>query len=224
LDGVQKAAERPRERGSLSLSEIQALIECREYLDKDNKKRKIDPRVRVGVLLGCLAGLRLGECRGLCWEDIDEEKGIISVRQAVPAFEHLPRKPKWGSTGEVPAPAILLDELRQLAAGSTFGRKGYVLYNADEGVPIGTELLRNGFVRMLEAIGITGALRTERRLSFHSLRHSFVSLSRMAGIPDFLVQRYARHRSPVMMETYSHAQILDIEEARMKLAAAVGKK
>lgn len=121
----------------------------------------------------------------------------------------------------MPAPPVLLDELLSLAALSPFGRKEYVLYNADEGQPIGTELLRNGFARMLEAIGIMSAERVRRRLSFHSLRHSFVSLSRMAGIPDFLVQRYARHRSTVMMESYSHAQILDIEEARRKIAMAV---
>jgi integrase len=179
LEGVLKAAEQPHERGSLSLTEIQALLECREG---------VDARVRAGVLLGCLAGLRLGECRGLRWQDIDEEKGIIQVAQAVPAFEHTPRKPKWGSTGEVPAPSVLIDDLRSLAGSSPFGRKGYVLFNADEDVPIGTEYLRNGFARMLKAIGISESARASRRLSFHSLRHSFVSLSRMAGIPDFLVQ------------------------------------
>ncbi|MGD0724363.1 MAG: site-specific integrase [Spirochaetia bacterium] len=221
LEGMQKAAERSRERGSLSLSEIQALIKSHEYLDKDRKEHPIDARVRAGVLLGCLAGLRLGECRGLRWEDVDEERGIIRVAQSVPAFERTPRKPKWGSTGEVPAPSILVEELQELAAGSPFGRSGYVLYNADEGSPIGTELLRNGFTRMLSAIGINKEVRVERHLSFHSLRHTFVSLSRMAGIPDFLVQRYARHRSAAMMEQYSHVEIVDFEEARKKIAAAV---
>jgi integrase len=213
MEGVQKAAEQPHERGSLSLAEIQALLGCYEI---------VDPRIRAGVFLGCLAGLRLGECRGLRWEDIDDEKGTIHVAQAVPAFEHIPRKPKWGSTGEVPVPAVLLEELRALGASSPFGRKGYVLYNADEGVPIGTELLRNGFTRMLSAIGINPTERAKRRLSFHSLRHSFVSLSRMAGIPDFLVQRYARHRSAAMMERYSHTEILDFEQAREKIGSAIG--
>lgn len=107
LDGVQKAAERSKERGSLSLSEIQAIIECHEYFDEGKKKHPIDPRIRAGVLLGCLTELRLGECRGLRWEDVDEEKGIIHVAQSVPAFESTPRKPKWGSAGEVPAPSVL---------------------------------------------------------------------------------------------------------------------
>ena len=77
---------------------------------------------------------------------------------------------------------------------------------------------------MLTAIGIDKKARAERNLSFHSLRHTFVSLSRLAGIPDFLVQRYARHKSPTMMEHYTHAQIVDFEDARKKLAAAVKPK
>lgn len=93
LDGVQKAAEHPQERGSLSLSEIQAVIGCRTIAERGITK-SVDPRVRAGVLLGCLAGLRLGECRGLRWEDVDEAKGIIRVVQAIPAFEKAPRKPK----------------------------------------------------------------------------------------------------------------------------------
>jgi integrase len=119
---------------------------------------------------------------------------------------------------------MLLDALDELAESSPSGRKGYVIYAADEGEPIGTEFLRGGFLWMLEAIGIDTKTRAERRLSFHSLRHSFVSLSRLAGIPDFLVQRYARHKSPGMMEQYSHSEIIDYSEARKKLAAAIKTK
>jgi len=234
LEGYQKAAENTKGRGALSLAEVQALIECRTLPPlpakkgqgrrkaRSPKERKLDPRARVGVLLSCLAGLRLGECRGLRWEDVNEKTGVITVKQSVPAFEKEPRAPKWGSTGEVPVPSILLHELKALAEHSVFGKTGYVLYSEVEGQPVGTETLRNGFERMMDAIGIDKKARVERRLSFHSCRHTFVSLSRLSGIPDFLVQRYARHRSPVMMETYSHSNILDIAEARKMIDSTVG--
>jgi integrase len=222
LEGFQKAAEMSRPRGSLSLTELQALIGVKAVrFGNFEKLQPIDPRVRAGVLLSCLSGLRLGECRGLCWEDVNEEQGIITVRQAISADEKEPRAPKWGSTGEVPVPEILLDELRSLAKVSPLGKIGYVLYGADAGKPMSTATLRDGFMKMLDAIGIDAKARAERRLSFHSSRHTFVSLSRLSGIPDFLVQRYARHKSPGMMEQYSHSNILDIAEARKKLDAAV---
>ena len=77
LEGYQKAAENTKGRGAFSLAEVQALIECRTLPPlpakkglarkkaSSSKERKLDPRARVGVLLSCLAGLRLGECRGL---------------------------------------------------------------------------------------------------------------------------------------------------------------
>jgi integrase len=225
LEGFQKAAEDKQSRGSLSLAEIKALLDCRTYIDPADKKMKeIDARARAGVLLATLAGLRLGECRGLTWEDVDEEKGIITIRQSIPVGEKIPRKPKWGSAGEVPAMGPLMEELAEIAEQSPLGKIGYVLYADLQGKPIGSDTLTNGFARMLKAIGIPAEEQKARRLSFHSTRHAFVSLARLAGLADFLVQRYARHKTPMMMEQYSHANILDIEEARRKLGNAVRPK
>jgi integrase len=221
LEGFQKAAETTRGRGSLALAELRALMELKTVkVGNFHEPQPLDPRVRAGVLISCLAGLRLGECRGLRWEDVDDRLGVISVRRSISADEKEPRVPKWGSTGEVPAPEILMEELRALAGSSPLGREGYVLYAADADAPISTNTLRDGFQKMLDAIGLDATARAERRLSFHSLRHSFVSLSRLSGIPDFLVQRFARHKSAVMMEQYTHANILDMAEARKKLDAA----
>jgi len=117
-----------------------------------------------------------------------------------------------------------MEELADLAEQSPLGNIGYVL-NADlQGKPIGSDTLTNGFQRMLVAVGISAEERKRRRLSFHSTRHAFVSLARLAGLADFLVQRYARHKTPMMMEQYSHANILDMEEARRKLGNAVKTK
>jgi integrase len=212
LAGVEKVAESPRTRGVLSIDEVRKLLAVR---------KDIDERARAGVLLALLAGLRLGECRGLRWEDVDEKGGKLSIRHAIGAYQTDMAVPKWGSTGEVPAPEILLDELRGLVRKSPFGREGFVLYGTDAGEAVGTERLVNGFMAMLRKIKIDETTRQERHLSFHSLRHTYVSLSRLSGIPDFLVQRYARHKSPGMMEQYSNAQIVDFEDARKRLAAAV---
>jgi integrase len=62
-----------------------------------------------------------------------------------------------------------------------------------------------------------------RNLTFHGLRHTFVTLGRLAGISDLEIQALARHKSGAMMERYSHAaQVLDFAAAREKLEKAIG--
>jgi integrase len=62
-----------------------------------------------------------------------------------------------------------------------------------------------------------------RNLTFHSLRHTFITLGWLAGISDLEIQALARHKSVAMMERYSHAsQVLDFAAAREKLEKAIG--
>ncbi len=71
---------------------------------------------------------------------------------------------------------------------------------------------------MLESIGITKEQQKERNLTFHGMRHTFVTLARMAGLPDITVQALAGHKSAEMMNRYSHAaQVIDFSEARNRL-------
>ena len=64
-----------------------------------------------------------------------------------------------------------------------------------------------------------------RNLTFHGLRHTFITLGRLAGITDIEIRALARHKSVAMMERYSHAaQVLDFAAAREKLERAVGAK
>jgi integrase len=57
-----------------------------------------------------------------------------------------------------------------------------------------------------------------RNLTFHGLRHTFVTLGRLAGLSDIEIQAMAGHKSGAMMERYSHAaQVLDFAAAREKM-------
>jgi integrase len=72
---------------------------------------------------------------------------------------------------------------------------------------------------MLKRIGVDETMQTERNIVFHGLRHSFVSLSRAAGVPDFLVQRLAGHKTAKMMENYSHSEnVIDFSKAAEGMA------
>jgi integrase len=58
----------------------------------------------------------------------------------------------------------------------------------------------------------------KRNLTLHSLRHTFVTINRMAGITDLEIQALARHKDARMMNNYSHpGQVLDFGALREKM-------
>jgi integrase len=80
----------------------------------------------------------------------------------------------------------------------------------------------------LKTIGITDEERTDRNIVFHSLRHSFNTRLRNKGIPDFLIQAYMGHSSPVMTDNYtdvmmaSFDDVVKIQDKTFKKAAKTG--
>jgi integrase len=216
LAGLEKVAEHTRERGTLSAAELAKIIALKNE----------SPRAKTGVLLGALCGLRLGECRGLLWEDIDEEAGEIHITHNFVDVREGSKAPKAGSSRTVPLPAPVLDELRRCRESAPRGA-AYVLWNdrTPQSHPVTAHCLQAGFHRILGLIGIDEEARAARLLMFHGLRHTYVSLTRAGGLPDFIVQRLAGHKSSRMMENYSHAEnVVDFAAARKMLENAVKVK
>jgi len=62
----------------------------------------------------------------------------------------------------------------------------------------------------------------KRNLTFHSLRHTYITLGRIAGITDIEIQILAGHKDARMMDNYTHSgQVLDFTAAREKLEKAL---
>jgi integrase len=77
----------------------------------------------------------------------------------------------------------------------------------------------------MDAIGmIHKDARKNRKLSFHSMRHSFVTRAREAGLSDFVVSALSGHKTTRMVEHYSHQTTTALESARESLEAAFGQK
>jgi hypothetical protein len=95
LRGVKKAYHEPAEKGVLTAAELGRLIysPCAEKA----------ARRRLAVLLGALCGMRLGEVRGLLWEDIDLKAGALTVRHNFQNLDGL-KGPKYDSVRTVPLP------------------------------------------------------------------------------------------------------------------------
>jgi len=211
---IRKAPEEYREKGILSPAEASRLIQAPVQ----------NPCSRLVVLLGLLCGLRRGEIRGLQWGDI--ANGLITIRHNYQEHEGL-KAPKCGSHRRVPIPKSVQSVIDTVF--SVFGNPEpdeYVMAGpAAPNKPLSTKYFQRAFVNELNAIGISEDEQRRRNLTLHALRHSFVTLSRLAGITDFEIQALAGHKGGKMMERYSHAgQVLDFDAAREKLEKTVMKK
>lgn len=214
LQFVEKPRYVARERGVLGPVEVARIIAL--------GPEDVDPYARLAVLLGCLAGLRMGELRGLRPEDVDRARGLLHIRINYLDDEGA-KKPKCGSARDVPAPEPLLDAIDALLALSPV-RPAYVL--ALPGAPE-KPYPRHRFVRgvglVLAAIGIDEEERRARGLVGHAMRHTFVSLSAAAGVSAFAIQAAVGHKSDRMTAHYTHrdARLVDFQGARERLTKTI---
>jgi integrase len=233
---IKEAADHRKDKGILSAAEVSLIIHASGQ----------DPRGRLAVLLGLLCGLRLGEVRGLQWGDIED--GLISVCHNFIDDDGM-KAPKCGSSRIVPFPDSVkaaLAEVRKIALNPS--PDSLVMESLTRpGKPFSNTHFAKYLSRILSAIGISGEwspvlhqgkkLKPEekappadyvneqkrRNLTFHGLRHTFITLGRLAGISDMEIQALAGHKSGAMMSRYSHAaQVLDYTAAREKLEKAIG--
>jgi integrase len=101
---------------------------------------------------------------------------------------------------------------------------------------MGETFFRNALRRELEGIGISNGKKAsknrstvpceqkKRNLTFHSLRHTFITLGRLDGVlSDLEIKAVAGHSTRIMMEHYSHAEkVIDFRAMREKLGKVVG--
>jgi integrase len=210
---IKEATESPKEKGVLVPGEILRLINL----------KGAEPRAYLGVLLGVFCGLRRGEARGLRWEDIDFENKIIHVQHNYLDDEGS-KVPKRGSVRTVPIPTVVNEAFLANKKLSPFTEPDdFVLFCVETRKrPIDAGFLRYHLSKILVSVGISSDIQKARNLTFHGLRHTFVTLGRMAGISDLEIQTLAGHKSHEMMDHYSHAgQVIDYAAARDKLEKVV---
>jgi integrase len=224
---IARAAHNTPEKGILTAAEAAAVC----ALPPDN------PRRLLPVLLGLCCGMRRGEVRGLQWGDIQD--GMIDIRHNWIDGEGL-KAPKSGSARQVPygaAVAACLDAVKATARHVDPG--AFVLESLrTDGKPVKDEFPNKALKAVLVKIGIPGEWtgkddppegyvneQRRRNLTFHGLRHTFISLARLAGIDDLTVQTLAGHSSLSMTDHYTHAaQAIDFTAARDKLAGVWARK
>jgi integrase len=212
-----------KEKGVLTFEERKILTEL-PVTDKNYKQRLM-------MLLGSFCGLRRGEMRGLLWGDI--ANGLINVQHNYINGEGI-KKPKCNSVRNVPITSVvqnLLDFARKEQEAQDIKNKRPVNTSPERyvfespkfiGKPLSNNFFRDRMEIELLNLGINTTQQEERFLSCHSLRHTFVTLAQLSGIPDVEIRAMTGQKSASVMNRYSHVpQVINYDEARRKLETQI---
>jgi integrase len=162
--------------------------------------------------------MRLGEICALRWENVDLEKGIIHVKEAVrrvykadrsgevktKLLIHPPKSEKGRRS--IPLPAEVLTELKKhrvkqaeakLLAGNLYNDQGYV-FAWEDGRMVDPSFLSRRFKNLVTKGGYED-------ITFHGLRHSYASALLVGGEHPRVVQELLGDSTvQVVLDIYSH--------------------
>ena len=159
------------------------------------------------------SGLRLSEILGLRWEDVDFDHDCIYVRQQLQQkqvkgdFGYFLAPPKEGKQRKVILAQNAMRVLRhqrakqneqQLAAGALWDNSFHLVFTNDLGQPLNRRTVYKHLKRILLDCGMGD-------YTFHSLRHSFATISLENGDDIKTVQTNLGHyAASFTLKTYAH--------------------
>jgi len=191
-------------RRAFTLSEIKRILKaCGD-----------DAEWRGLVLFGLYLGQRLGDLAKLTWSAVDLNSSEIAFTTR-----------KTGRRIVLPLVQPLADYLASLPASDN--PNAFIFPRSASAKRTGT--LSNQFREILVAAGLveprghesTGKGRDQARvaseISFHSLRHSAVTMLKAAGVSDFIAREIVGHESAAVSRQYTHLTTDDKRAAMQRL-------
>ena len=185
-EGIKKRREVHTRRRELTIDELKAVC------------ASLKGEMRLLFAVGIYTGLRLGDCALLSWSEVDLMRRVISL---------VPRKTarKSGAAVCEMIHPVLYEMLVKIPASA---RSGYVMPEC--AAMYKAEKLSDRVKGVFKSAGIEtetdgeDSKRKRSLVSFHSLRHTFASMTLNAGAPIAVVQSMLGHSSPKMTQHYYH--------------------
>ena len=179
----------------------------------------VSGEMRVLFAVGLYCGLRLGDAVLLKWSNVDLKRHVIFI---------VPAKTARRSNGKVLRIPLHGSLYSMLADTSADDRHGYVMKELAELYERDDTALVKRISKVFEACKIVtrckvaGYSRLGVDVGYHSLRHSFVSLSANAGSSLAAVQAVVGHSNPAMTRHYLHADQNIVKNAVYALPDVTG--
>ncbi len=160
----------------------------------------------VGIILSLTTGLRIGEVCGLKWKDIDFYENTLYVRRTVQRI-YINNENFKGSKIIISVPKSeksirilpLGKELMNILRSFKNSDEIFILTGKDK--PTEPKIYREYYYNILKKLNI-------RKLSYHSLRHTFATSAIENGTDYKTVSEILGHSSiNITLETYVHPQM-----------------
>jgi integrase len=196
-ESIKPKGLKTESRRELNLAELRAVCEA--------ATGDLRPLFAVGLY----TGMRLGDCATLKWNEVDLERGII---------RRIPNKSRKSKPVLIPIHPVLRGIIEEQPHQGE-----YVLPRIAKDYRRHSSYVTDRIQRHFEVCKIETKREDKTRcmavveVGFHSLRHSFVSLSRSADVPLSVVEAIIGHSNPAMTRHYTHTG----EEASRAAIAAL---
>ena len=211
-EGVRLHADDCHSRRELTLDEIERLMKAAAKAGSEWKRL---------FTIGIYTGLRLGDCCCLAWNSVNLERGVIQLiptktrKHAHGQPVTIPIHPQLKAELEI---ALARDHERRACAAAAFVNPTLADWykNSKWRISHGLELIFKA-AHIETSVKIEGRRTRTPEATFHSLRHTFVSLAANAGVPLPVVQSIVGHSSTAMTRHYYHEN----EEVLRQAVAAI---
>jgi integrase len=158
-----------------------------------------DEDFRLKLIFAASTGARAGEQWAMKWEDVDFDKGELSIQIRVDAYGQEGAPKSAAGVRTVPISDQLISALKAWRLRSKFSKPTDLVFPNKQGRHIGHDnLVKRKFLPLFVALGV-------KRFNWHGLRHFAVSCWIEAGMTPKTVQTFAGHASlQVTMDRYGH--------------------
>lgn len=199
VPGVEIPEAANESRAPFTWAQVQDLVKCAKG------------EWKTAILLAAYTGTRLGDVVSMRWQNLDLEKRVLKFRPGKTA--------RAKRDLEIPLHPTLADHL--LSLRSVDNPLAPLLPGlAAQKIP-GRSGLSRQFMQILneaaieqESVKAAGAAaRTFNKFSFHSLRHTYVSLLANAGIAPDVRQLLSGHADERSHAVYTHTQVETLRRA-----------
>jgi integrase len=190
-DAVELSQESPEKRLPFTLDQVRSILEV------------ADTEWTGAILMGLHAGIRLGDVAKLTWGNLDMERNVVVFQ----AQKTARRKKGDDKNTVIDLHRDIVSYIRTLQPGVPAAPLFPTLSRKSVGSSSG---LSAGFRTLMDKAGILSPLgngkgaKMFRALSFHSLRHTYVSQLASAGVPIELRMALAGHSSDTISLGYTH--------------------
>ena len=139
-------------------------------------------------LMGLHTGMRAGEICALRWGDVDFDNGMINIPDS-----------KSGR----PRHVFMTDMVKKILDEKEQTNAGELVFQARGGGKV--KDISKAFFRAVEELGFNeGIDDRRRRVTFHTLRHTFASWLAIQSTPIIEIKELLGHQTLVMTERYAH--------------------